>query len=116
MSAPAWILDMYREVDAGNLDGYIDGFADDACLRFGSGPVIEGKAAVREALAHGHEAHGMRHQIRGAWEAGDTTIVEFDAQWIMPDAEVHRFPAVTIYERSADGLVTSMRVYLDPPK
>ena len=115
MSVPAWILDMYREVDAGNLDGYIDDFADDAHLRFGSGPLIEGRSAVREALARGHRAHGMRHHIRQAWEVGDTTIVEFDAEWIMPDAEIRAFPAVTIYERSADGLVTSMRVYLDPP-
>ena len=35
MSVPAWIVDMYREVDAGNLDGYIDDFAEDARLRFG---------------------------------------------------------------------------------
>ena len=116
MSVPEWVVDMYREVDAGNLDGYIDDFAEDASLRFGSGPLIEGKSAVREALAHGHRAHGMRHQISGAWEVGETTIVEFDAQWIMPDAEIRAFPAVTIYERSADGLVTSMRVYLDPPE
>jgi len=116
VSVPEWVVDMYREVDAGNLDGYIDDFAEDASLRFGSGPLIEGKSAVREALAHGHRAHGMRHQISGAWEVGETTIVEFDAQWIMPDAEIRAFPAVTIYERSADGLVTSMRVYLDPPE
>jgi hypothetical protein len=115
MSAPGWVTDMYREVDAGNLDGYIDGFADDVRLRFGSGPLIEGKPAVREALARGHLAHGMRHHIQEAWELGDTTIVVFDAEWIMPDARVRAFPAVTIYERSPDGLVTSMRVYLDPP-
>jgi hypothetical protein len=116
VSVPEWVANMYREVDAGNLDGYIDDFADDARLRFGSGPVIEGKSAVREALAAGHRAHGMRHKILAAWEVGDTTIVEFDAEWIMPEAEIRAFPAVTIYERSADGLVTSMRVYLDPPE
>src|ERR1700723_867253 len=116
MSVPAWIVDMYHEVDAGNLNGYIDAFADDVRLRFGSGPLIEGKPAVRAALADGHRAHGMRHQIQEAWEVGDTTIVVFDAEWVMPDAEVRAFPAVTIYERSADGLVTSMRVYLDPPE
>ena len=112
-TVPAWLQELYEQVDANQLDEYIDLYAEDATLRFGSSAVARGKQAVKEAFAIGHAAHDMRHRFVNVWEDGDTTIIEFDADWIHPDGRVQNFPAITIYERK-DGLITSARIFLDP--
>jgi ketosteroid isomerase-like protein len=110
---PDWLRDLYRLVDAGELDCYLaKHYADDAELRFASGPLVRGKPAMRAALAHGHDAHEMRHEFRNVWQAGDTTIVEFDVRYTFRDGSVLDTQSLAILERR-DGLVRSLRVYLD---
>jgi ketosteroid isomerase-like protein len=110
---PDWLRDLYRLVDAGELDRYLDEhYADDAELRFASGPLVRGRPAIRAALATGHAAHAMRHEFRNVWRAGNTTIVEFDVRYTFRDGRVLDTQSVAILER-ADGRVRSLRVYLD---
>jgi ketosteroid isomerase-like protein len=112
-AAPDWLRDLYRLVDAGELDRYLDEhYADDAELRFASGPPVRGRAAIREALGHGHAAHDMRHHFRNVWQVGDTTLVEFDVRYTFRDGSVLDTQSLAILERSG-GLVRSLRVYLD---
>jgi ketosteroid isomerase-like protein len=113
INVPAWLDELYEQVDAGRLDEYIEGYAQDATLRFGSAPTVHGKDAVRAAFAVGHAAHDMSHRFVNVWEVGDTTVIEFDTDWIHPDGRIQNFPAVTIYERK-DGLITNARIFLDP--
>ena len=110
---PHWLRDLYRLVDAGELDRYLDEhYAEEAELRFASGPLVRGRAAIRAALAHGHAAHAMRHEFRNVWQSGATTIVEFDVRYTFADGSVLDTQSLAILER-ADGRVRSLRVYLD---
>jgi ketosteroid isomerase-like protein len=110
---PAWVVDLYSLVDAGEVDRYLEEhYAEDAELRFASGPVVRGRAAIREALGHGHEAHDMRHTFRNVWQAGDTTIIEFDVSYTFRDGNVLDTHSLAILERSW-GRVRALRVYLD---
>ena len=54
-------------------------------LRFGSAPEVQGKAAIREALGHGHARHEMAHTFRNVWTVGDSTICEFAVRYTMRD-------------------------------
>ena len=113
VEVPGWLRDLYRLVDAGELDRYLDEhYAEDAELRFASGPFVRGKPAIRAALAHGHAAHAMRHEFRNVWQAGDTTIVEFDVRYTFRDGRVLDTQSLAILERR-DERVRSLRVYLD---
>ena len=109
---PDWLRRHYEAVDAARLDDYLADFADDAEIRFGAGPTVRGKADLRAALAAGHARHAMRHEFLNVWEDGATTIAEFAVTYDYPDGRVETVPALTVLER-ADGLVVSMRVYLD---
>jgi ketosteroid isomerase-like protein len=110
---PGWVVDLYALVDAGEVDRYLDEFyADDAELRFASRPTVRGKAAIREALGHGHDAHDMRHTFRNVWQAGDTTIIEFDVSYTFRDGNVLDTHSLAILERR-DDRVRALRVYLD---
>jgi ketosteroid isomerase-like protein len=110
---PHWVADLYALVDAGELDRYLEEYyADDAELQFASGPTLRGKAALREALGRGHDAHAMRHTFRNVWESGDTTIVEFDVSYTFRDGNVLDTHSLAILEREGDR-VRALRVYLD---
>ena len=112
---PDWVREHYALVDAGNLDRYIEDFALDAELRFASNPPVRGRDAVREALAGGHAEHDMAHAVVGCWTVGDTTILEFDVVYTYHDGHSHTVPSVAIARRNADGLIDSLRVYVDKP-
>jgi ketosteroid isomerase-like protein len=109
-----WIRDLYRLVDAAEVDRYLDAYyAQDARLRFASGPVVQGKAAIREALGHGHAAHDMAHTFRNVWQQDDATIIEFDVRYTFRDGNVLDTQSLAILERGDDGLIRDMRVYID---
>jgi SnoaL-like domain len=107
---PAWLRAHYAQVDADRIEDYLEDFDEGVELRFGAAAPVRGKAAVREALAAGHRAHGMRHEFRNVWEAGTTTIVEFSVTYTYPGGESATVPAVTILERTGSGLIAGLRI------
>ena len=112
---PEWVREHYALVDAAALDRYIDDFAPDVELRFASNPSVRGRDAARTALAAGHAEHDMAHTVVGCWSVGDTTILEFDVVYTYRDGHSHTVPSVAIARRNADGLIDSLRVYVDKP-
>ena len=112
---PAWVREHYALVDAAQVDRYVESFAPDVELRFGSRPPVRGRTAVRDALAAGHAEHAMAHTVINCWEAGDTTILEFDVRYTYPDGHSHLLPSVALIRREGDGLITSLRVYVEKP-
>lgn len=110
---PDWLVDLYALVDAAEVDRYLDEYyVEDAELRFASGPTIRGRAAIRDALGHGHDLHDMDHSFRNVWQSGDTTIVEFDVTYTFRDGSTLDTQSLAILERDGDR-VRAMRVYLD---
>jgi ketosteroid isomerase-like protein len=112
---PAWVREHYALVDAAALDRYVADFAPDVELRLASRPPVHGREAVRNALAAGHARHEMEHTVVNCWESGDTTILEFDVLYTYPDGHSHPAPSVALVRRNADGLIASLRIYLEPP-
>jgi ketosteroid isomerase-like protein len=112
VEVPEWLRRHYELVDAAALDEYIEDFSDDARLRFGADPVVTGKEAIRARFAGGHAARRTHHEYRNVWEAGSTTIVEFDARYTFPDGETVSANALVIIEREG-GLIEELRVSMD---
>jgi hypothetical protein len=110
---PAWVREHYALVDAAQVDRYVEDFADDVELRFGSYPPVRGRAAVRDVLAAGHAEHAMAHTVVGCWESGADTILEFDVLYTYADGHSQLAPSVALIRRDVNGLTTSLRVYVD---
>jgi ketosteroid isomerase-like protein len=117
VDVPQWLVDLYAQVDAAEIDAYLETYyADDAVLRFGAAPAVQGKAAIREALGHGHARHAMAHTFTRVWTVGDTSICEFAVRYTMhDDGRVVELPSLAILRRRpSDQLIDDMRVYIDP--
>ncbi len=100
VEVPEWLRTHYALVDEARLDEYMEDFSDDAELRFGAEPVLRGKEAIRARFAAGHATRKAHHDYHNVWEAGDTTIVEFDAVYTFPDGATVSASALVIIERS----------------
>ena len=115
VEVPAWVRAHYALVDGAEVDRYVADFAPDIELRFASHPPVHGRAAARDALAASHAEHDLAHTVINCWEVGDTTILEFDVVYTYPDGHSHAAPSVAILRRNGDGLIDSLRVYVDKP-
>jgi ketosteroid isomerase-like protein len=113
---PDWVREHYALVDAAEVDRYVADFAPDVELRFASNPPVHGRDAAREALAAGHAEHDLAHTVVNCWSVGDTTILEFDVVYTYRDGHSHAAPSVAILRRNGDGLIDSLRVYVEKPR
>jgi ketosteroid isomerase-like protein len=110
---PAWLSEMYEDVDANRGPDVLARFAPDVELQFGARPRVEGVENAQRTLAAVHENFiSVSHRFVNVWEEGDTAIWEFVATYLLPSGEQVPLPTLTILRRR-NGLIASMRVYMD---
>jgi hypothetical protein len=104
---------MYEDVDANRGPAVLARFAPDVELQFGARPVVTGVEDAQRTLGSVHENFvSVSHRFVNVWELGDTTICEFEATYLLPNGEHLPLPTLTIL-RGSNGLIESMRVYID---
>ena len=106
----AWARDLYaRSVDRKDAAGFAAAFTPQAWLRFGNAPRIEGREAIREAIAQFYTAFNtLSHTSKGEFLDGDTLILEAEVTYVRHDAQQVTVPAVTIF-RLAGAAHTRIR-------
>ncbi|MTD56073.1 cytochrome P450 [Amycolatopsis pithecellobii] len=111
-----WIDDYYADVDAGNLDGFLNRHAPDASVVFGNNPPAVGRAAIRAAIGGLFAAVSlMRHEKHNVWPVGDgkSAVVELSVLYRTHGGAEVRLASVALLDRDDAGLVTSLRVFTD---
>ncbi len=110
---PAWLTEMYEDVDANRGPAVLARFAPGIELQFGARPVVTGVEDARRTLAAVHENFvSVSHRFVNVWEEDDATICEFVATYLLPGGERVPLPTLTILRRDGER-ITSMRVYMD---
>ena len=111
-----WIDDYYADVDAMRLDPYVDRHSDDAVVVFANQPPAVGKDAIRAAIGgFWSMIGGLRHERRNLWFVNDgaTAVLEVVTHYTTHGGAQIGVPCVSLLDRNADGLVTSLRVHID---
>jgi ketosteroid isomerase-like protein len=106
-----WYTDMYESIDAGNLDGYLAHLSDDVVMTVANNEPTVGKSAV-EALLAASMVEGASHTWEHEYTDGDTTALEGKLTLKREGREVE-VPVVSMLHRNGDGLVDSLRSYMD---
>ena len=73
--APAWLLRLWREIDARMIGESLDVIADDAELQLGV-DVVTGASAIRQALMAADPSIETRHHVVACWTTGNRYVVE----------------------------------------
>lgn len=105
----------YASIDALDLDRVVAGFAPDGEVVFGNNPAAVGREAIAGALGGFWASIGsMRHERRNLWAIGsDTHVLEAICHYGTKGGAPVPLPVTTVIESSSEGLVTSLRVYID---
>lgn len=107
------ITDYYDAVDNLRLDEFMDRHTDDAVIRFGNNPPVQGKAAIRETIGgFWSMLNGMQHTVKNRWDVDDTTILEADVKYDLKDGRTVEVPCASILERSGEQ-ISNLRVLID---
>jgi ketosteroid isomerase-like protein len=107
------IATVFADIDAFDPDRFVAHLTPDVVFRFGNADPVTGRAAVKEAVSGFFSTiDGLTHQIKNAWEVGDTVIVQIDVEYRRQDGKTVIVPNADILVYDGD-LVRDWQIYID---
>ena len=113
MTAHDWLQGLFQAIDARDADAFVAYLTEDAVLRFGNGPPVTGRAAVRDTVAAFFEAvAGVSHRLLDAWEVPDATICRGEVTYRRHDGRTLTVPFANIMKGSREA-IREYVIYID---
>jgi len=111
---PAWIEDLFASIDGKDPERFVSFLTNDATFRYGSNPPVEGKAAIREAVAGVFSMfRALSHRLEGAWAHPDAVFVQGVVQYTLHDGRAVPVPFVDCFKMQGEK-IREFLVYVDP--
>lgn len=108
-----WLEQIFRSIDAGDADVFVNFLTPDGSFRFGSGPVARGHAAVHGAVTGFFSTiDSCRHALHRTWHDDDTVVCEGEVTYRRHDGSEITLPFCNVLVL-ADGLIERYSVYAD---
>jgi ketosteroid isomerase-like protein len=108
-----WAQQLFAAIDAMQADTFAAFLTEDARFTFGNAPSVNGRAAIRDAVAAFFGTiKGLRHEITDLWEVGETVICQLAITYTRHDNQVVAIPAANIF-RMRDKLIRDYLIYID---
>lgn len=113
-TALEWFKTKYTAADSFDAEGYRKFLAEDCQLQFGNNPLVGCNNEIIGGLKSFWETiNGMNHSFINIIGTDNYFVAEAIIGYTRKDNKVVKIPAATIIERNAEGLVTSMRIFID---
>jgi ketosteroid isomerase-like protein len=114
MGKPAWIDGLIASIDGMDADRFVSFLTGDAIFRYGSNPPVEGKGAVREAVAGVFSMfRALTHTLEGVWAHPDAVFVQGTVQYTMHDGSAVSLPFVDCFKMDGEK-IREFLIYIDP--
>ena len=114
MSKLAWIDGLFAAIDGMDADRFMSYLTADPVFRYGSNPPVEGKAAVREAVAGVFTMfHALSHTLVGTWAHPDAVFVQGTVQYTLHDGSTVALPFVDCFKMRGEK-IREFLIYIDP--
>lgn len=109
-----WYLAYLNAMDKLDMNAYAEYLAEDCELQFGNNPIVKGKNKVVEALqSFWATIDGDEHNLLSIFGNDNSFVLEALNTFKLKDGRTVTVPAVAITEKNFDGLVTSVRLFMD---
>jgi SnoaL-like protein len=107
------VEEAFRSVDEMRFDDFGALFTADGTMTFGNGEPTVGPDAIKTALSDFYRIlRSVRHELKGAWIAGDVSINEAVVHYTMASGAVVPVPATSILRWDGDH-VRAWNIYMD---
>ncbi|NBA93647.1 nuclear transport factor 2 family protein [Pseudomonas sp. R5(2019)] len=105
---------MFESVDNKSVEGFLSYLADDVVFRFGNAPEIAGKEDVRAGIERFFsQIVSLEHVLKGVWNEGETTILQFDTYYTKQDGVIVGVPCCVVVRFNAERLINDYRIHID---
>ena len=109
----ATLRELFASIDAQDADRFVEFLTPDGSFRFGSAPAVEGREAVREAVAGFFESiRGLSHALDRVVSEGDTLVTEGAVTYTRHDGSTITLPFVDVFEYEGE-LISEYKIYMD---
>jgi hypothetical protein len=114
----AWVLELFRIVDAMDAPAFGRLFIEDGSMRFGNSTAVRGRQQVEQALSSFYSTiGGLSHEItglwKGRWEHGDVRSIESLVTYTRRDGSVTAPIPVTTTIRMNGSRIADYRIFMD---
>ena len=110
------IVDQVFAADgAMNTAAFVALLTDDASLRIGSHPALQGKAAITEAVngVFAMMRSGLEHRLIEMWGTDDVLVYEAEVTYRLKDGRDLVLPYTNVLRLADTGRVADYRIYID---
>jgi ketosteroid isomerase-like protein len=113
MSDGSFVVPLFQAIDAMDANAFVSFLSQDAAFRFGNGPEVRGREAIREAVAgfFGTIA-GLEHRLLGTWAHPDTVICRGEVTYTRKDGSDVTLPFADIFG-VREGEIRHYQIYMD---
>ena len=104
---------LFAAIDTNDAASFVSYLTEDAVFRFGSAPPVQGREAIREAVAGFFSTiAGCRHTIRNSLCTRDTLVCEGEVTYRRHDSSEITLPFTDVFEYEGD-LIAHYKIYMD---
>ena len=107
------IRELFRVIDAKDIEGFLSYLTPDAVFRFGNAPVAKGHGAIRDALAPFYASiASLEHTVNGTWIWPGTAFCLMEVVYTRLDGRRVTLP-VSNTMLIKGNLITDYLIYMD---
>ena len=107
------LTDLFAAIDGKDADRFVEFLTPDGSFRFGSAPKVEGREAVRAAVAGFFDSiRGLSHEINAVFGSGDTLFCEGETTYTRHDGSTVTVPFADVFEYDGE-LIAEYKIYAD---
>jgi len=105
--------ELLHAIDARDASRFVEFLAPDAVFRFGSAPIVTGRAAIGAAVGEFFRSiAGLDHRLLGRWVDGDSLACHGEVTYTRHDGSAVTLPFANVF-RLRDGLIREYLIYAD---
>lgn len=109
-----WLKANYTAVDNMDADAYRKFLSEDCELMFGNNPVVKCNNEIIGGIKHFWDAiNGLDHSFISILGNDYRLAAEALIDYTRKDDKVVTIPCVTVIKRNAEGLATSIKIFID---
>ena len=113
MSDTSFVVPLFRSIDAMDASRFASFLTEDAVFRFGNGPEVSGREAIRATVAgfFGMIA-GLEHRISDTWAQPGAVICRGEVTYTRKDGTKLTVPFADVFGMRGES-VADYRIYMD---
>ncbi len=105
--------DLFKTIDAKNVNGFLEFLSQNASFRFGNAPTIQGHDAIGETIgAFFDSIEALKHDLNRIWTHETSIVCDGEVTYTRKDGSQLTVPFANVFGFRGD-LISECLVYID---